>query len=329
VQVAAITATSEATRAVRVTSGANHSCALLDNNNVKCWGVNNFRQLGSPANAVPFSNVPVDVPNLSNNITQLASKSDHTCGIHADGKVSCWGANSYGQLGDGTVAPFKGAVDVVGLGADARQISAGVSHTCALIAGGGVKCWGSNEFGQLGNGNSTTSSKPVSVVGLSRPASEISVGGYHSCARLDNNDIYCWGRGTKGQLGNGSNQSSVNAVKVSPIAGIRYASVLLTKVAGHSNFQGTFVATPPREGKISSQCNTNASLTVTIVQDGQTVTKKLKKKLKPSGSTKCTARFSERSITKSMGSATVTLKGSYIGTSTMPGASFTQVYTNP
>jgi alpha-tubulin suppressor-like RCC1 family protein len=328
-QVAGITAVSEATRATRVASGANHSCALMDNNNVKCWGVNNFRQLGTPTNAVPSSNIPVDVPGLPNNITQLASMADHSCGIHSGGAVSCWGANSYGQLGDGTVAPFKGAVDVAGLGADARQISAGVSHTCALIAGGGVKCWGSNEFGQLGNGNATTSSKPVSVIGLSRPASEVSAGGYHSCARLDNNEIYCWGRGTKGQLGNGGNSNSLNAVKVQPVGGVRYASVLLTKVAGHSNFQGTFVASPPRAGKISEQCRTNAQLTVTIVQDGVTTTKKFKKLLKPSGTTKCTARFSERAITKSTGSATVTLRGTYIGTSTMPGASFTQVYVNP
>lgn len=329
VQVSVITAASEATRATRVVSGANHSCALLDNNNVKCWGVNNYRQLGTPANAVPFSSTPVDVPGLSNNITQLASMADHSCGIHSGGAVSCWGADSFGQLGDGTVAPFKGAVDVNGLGGDARQVSTGVSHTCALVAGGGVKCWGSNEFGQLGNGNTTTSSKPVSVIGLSRPASEISAGGYHSCARLDNNDIYCWGRGTKGQLGNGGNTSSPNAVKVLSLGGVHYASVQLTKVAGHSNFQATFVAVPPRAGNIKEQCRTNASLTVTIVQDGNTQTKKFKQLLKPSGSTKCTTRFFDRSITKSMGSAVVTLKGSYIGTSTMPGASFTQAYTNP
>jgi hypothetical protein len=204
-----------------------------------------------------------------------------------------------------------------------------VSHTCALIAGGGVKCWGSNEFGQLGNGNSTTSAKPVSVIGLSRPASELSVGGYHSCARLDNNDIYCWGRGTKGQLGNGGNTSSLTAVKVLSLGGVHYSSVLLSKVAGHSNFQATFVAVPPRSGKISDQCKTNANLTVTVVQDGATVTKKLKQRLKPSGSTKCTARFAVHAITKTMGSANVTLKGSYNGTATMPGASFTQVYANP
>jgi alpha-tubulin suppressor-like RCC1 family protein len=329
VQVAVITAASPATRATRVVSGANHSCALLDNNNVKCWGMNNFRQLGTPTNTVPYSSTPVDVPNLSNNITQIASMSDHTCGIHAGGAISCWGADSYGQLGDGTVAPFKGAVDVVGLGTEARQISTGVQHSCALIKGGGIKCWGSNANGQLGNGTLTASSKPVSVIGLSRPAVEVSAGGYHSCARLDNNQIFCWGAGTKGQLGNSTNTSSPTPVMVASLGGVHFASVRLTKVAGHANFQATFVAVPPRAGTIKDQCKTNAHLTVTIVQDGATVTKKLTQRLKPSGSSKCTARFFERSITKSVGSAEVTLRGSYIGTSSMPGASFTQLYANP
>ena len=121
----------------------------------------------------------------------------------------------------------------------------------------------------------------------------------------------------------------MTAVKVQPIGGVRYASVLLSKTGGQSNFQGTFVVSPPRAGKIAEQCRTNARLTVTIVQDGVTVVKKFKKLLRPSGTTKCTARFSERAITKSMGSATVTLRGNIIGTSTMPGASFTQVYANP
>lgn len=328
-QVAGITAASEATRATRVVSGANHSCALMDNNNVKCWGVNNFRQLGTPANAVAFSTLPTNVPDLPNNITQLASMADHSCAIHENDKITCWGANSFGQLGDGTVAPFKGAVGVAGLHGSARQVSTGVSHTCALVAGGGIKCWGSNEFGQLGNGTAITSTTPVSVIGLSRPATEISVGGYHSCARLDTTDIYCWGRGTKGQLGNGGNSNSVTAVKVQPPGGVRYASVLLSKADGQSNFQGKFVASPPRAGKIAEQCRTNARLTVTISQAGSTIIKKFKKLLKPSGTTKCVARFSERAITRSMGSAIVTLRGTYIGTRTMPGASFTQEYVNP
>jgi alpha-tubulin suppressor-like RCC1 family protein len=327
-QVAVLTGASAATRASQVVSGANHSCALLDNRNVKCWGVNNVRQLGTPTNSVAWVNSPVDVPALTNNVTQLASKADHTCAIHANGDVSCWGADSYGQLGDGTVAPFKGAVKVAGLGADARQVSTGVAHTCSLIKGGGVKCWGSNEFGQLGNGTATTSSKPVSVIGLPRPANEISAGGYHSCARLDNGSIYCWGRGTKGQLGNDKKASSLTAAPVVEVAGPHYSGVKLHKTSGHSNFSATLVVRPPQPGSISKRCKTRASVTVTVVQDGVTHTKKIHKKLRSSGSSKCVARLSYRSISKSVSPATLTIKSSYKGNSSLPGGQLTQTYLN-
>lgn len=330
VQVGVITGASAATRASQVVSGANHSCALLENKNVKCWGVNNFRQLGSPALSVASSNTPVDVPSLANDITELASMADHTCAVHADDSISCWGADPYGQLGDGTVAPYKGPVSVDGI-SSARQVSTGISHTCALIAGGAVKCWGSNEFGQLGNGTTTTSAKPVSVIGLARPATEITTGGYHSCARLDTGSIYCWGRGSKGQLGDGSTSSSSTPRRVTDFGGIHFASVSVPHAASSggsasSDFRATVVALPPRAGKLSQQCRTNAHLTVTIVQDGVTTTKKLRKRFGRSGQTKCSARFSVNGITKSASAATLTLKGSYIGNSGMPGASYTQTY---
>lgn len=330
VQVAVITGAGAGTQADQVVSGSGHSCALLVNNNVKCWGVNNFRQLGSPTNTVASSNTPVDVPSLSNNITELASLGDHTCAEHADDTISCWGANPYGQLGDGTVAPFKGAVKVDGI-SNSRQVSTGISHSCALVAGGAVKCWGSNEFGQLGNGTTTTSSKPVSVIGLSRPASEITVGGYHSCARLDTGSIYCWGRGSKGQLGDGTTSSSSVPRRVADFGGVHFASVSMPHAASSdgvqsSDLRATVVALPPRAGKLSQQCRTNAHLTATIVQAGVTTTKRLVKRFSRSGQTKCTARFSVNQITKSAAPATLTLKGSYKGNSGMPGASYTQAF---
>ncbi len=327
VQVATITGASGATRATQVVAGASHNCALLVNDNVKCWGLNNYRQLGSPALSVGSSSTPVDVPNLANNITQLASMADHTCAIHQTDTITCWGANAYGQLGDGTVAPYKGAVAVDNLGGDARQVSTGVNHTCALISGGRVKCWGDNTYGQLGTGNTTASSKPVSVIGLTRPVSEITAGGYHSCARLDTGAIYCWGRGTKGQLGNATAENKLTPTAVDREGGIRFANVRLAKGSGHSTFYGTVVATPVRNGKLSTQCRTNAKLTVSVFQDGATVQRRLKQRLRPSGSTKCTARFSYRSITRSVGAATLTLSASYHGTDQMPGSSLSQTFT--
>lgn len=338
-QVAVITGLTTGTRAVQVVSGANHSCALLANDNVKCWGVNNFRQLGTPTNTVPAVNSPVDVPNLANNISELASLADHTCALRSTGSVACWGADSYGQLGDGTVAPFKGPVTVDGLNGPAREVSTGVGHSCALVRGGAVQCWGSNEFGQLGNGTKITSAAPVSVIGLSRPATEISAGGYHTCARLDNAQIFCWGRGSKGQLGDGGHAASSTPRLVQAFGGLHFASVAMRHVAtgggsARSDFRATAVALPPRAGNISRQCRTSVKLTVTVLQDGVTTTKRRSARFRRSGKSgsnkaKCTARFSIRRITRSASPSTITLKGSYRGSSTMPGASFTQVVNLP
>lgn len=328
VQAAVITGAAAATQATQVVSGANHSCALMANKNVKCWGLNNFRQLGTPTNSVPSMNSPVDVPNLANNITELASMADHSCALHASDEISCWGANPYGQLGDGTIAPFKGAVTVSGI-SNAREVSTGVSHSCALVAGGAVKCWGSNEFGQLGNGTLVTSSKPVSVIGLARPATEIAVGGYHSCARLDTGELYCWGRDNKGQLGDGSTSDSPVPRRVQDVGGVHFAAVGLTAMGAATDFRAKVVALPPRLGRLSSQCRTNAHLKIMIVQGGVTYSKRLIKRFRRSGQTKCSASFKAEAITSAIGPATMTLKGSYKGNSGMPAASFSQVYNLP
>jgi alpha-tubulin suppressor-like RCC1 family protein len=318
--------TSLSTTATQVVSGANHSCALLTNKNVKCWGANNFRQLGSTASTVPSSTLPVDVPDLANDVKQLGSSNDHTCAIRTNGDVICWGANSFGQLGDGTVSPFKGTVAVDSLAGNAKEITTGAAHSCALMTNGTVKCWGANTYGQLGTGTTTNSATAVSVAGLPRPAVAVSAGGHHTCARLDDNSIRCWGRNDKGQLGDNSRTNSSTPVAVAAAAGPSYAKVKVQKGDGHSNFVGLFVVRPPVPGDLEKRCVGKTISTVSVTQGGVRHSKGLRSKLRVSG-TKCVASLRVNNVSNSEAPADVYIRSSFAGNSRLPAAKFTQSYT--
>jgi alpha-tubulin suppressor-like RCC1 family protein len=137
-------------------------------------------------------------------VRALATGEYHTCALTDTGGVKCWGDNEFGQLGDGTTTDRTTPVPVVGLSSGVRAIAAGGSHTCALTDAGGVKCWGDNEFGQLGDGTKIDRTTPVEVVGLSRGVRAIAAGGSHTCALTDTGGVKCWGWNWDGQLGDGT-----------------------------------------------------------------------------------------------------------------------------
>lgn len=120
---------------------------------------------------------------------QISSGYTHSCARLSDGTTGCWGANDYGQLGNGTASGSSAAV-VSGL-SGATAISAGGYHTCASLPNGSVSCWGHNGSGQLGDGTTTNSTAPVTVSGLSG-ATAISAGSYQTCALLSNGTVSCW-----------------------------------------------------------------------------------------------------------------------------------------
>jgi alpha-tubulin suppressor-like RCC1 family protein len=139
-----------------------HACALTAGGDVWCWGENLSGELGDGTNQ--SSPLPVKVAGLEADIQAIAVGGSHTCALTKAGGVMCWGGNAGGQLGDGTTADRTSPVEVAGLSSGAVAIAAGSSHTCAMLADGSVKCWGTNAQGQLGNGANTDSSTPVSVV---------------------------------------------------------------------------------------------------------------------------------------------------------------------
>jgi alpha-tubulin suppressor-like RCC1 family protein len=173
------------------------SCAVV-NNGARCWGSNNYGQLGNGTMA--GSATAAAVAGLSTGVTGIAVGKSHACAI-VNGGVQCWGANFNGQLGNGTLTNSSSPVAVSGLSSAVTAIAAGANHTCAIVSGG-VQCWGYNLDGELGNGTTAPSTiAPVAAIGLSSGVVAISAGYYHTCALLNGGAEKCWGSDQYGQLG--------------------------------------------------------------------------------------------------------------------------------
>ena len=140
----------------------------------------------------------------------IAAGEDHTCAIKADGTVRCWGEGSGHRLGYGNNGDRSTPTATASLGTNrtAVDITAGDTHTCAVLDDGTVSCWGSNAFGELGDGTTTTRTTPTQTLSLGRPAVAIEAGIDFTCALMDNGSIMCWGRNHYGQLGRGYSNSS-------------------------------------------------------------------------------------------------------------------------
>jgi alpha-tubulin suppressor-like RCC1 family protein len=136
-------------------------------------------------------------------VAAIAAGGLHTCALTSGGGVLCWGVGSDGQLGDGGSAQSSVPVAVSGLSSGVAAIAAGGQHTCALTAAGGVRCWGDNSAGQLGNGDRADRSVPVPVAGLSSGVAALAAGAGHGCALDSGGGVQCWGDNAWGQLGDG------------------------------------------------------------------------------------------------------------------------------
>jgi alpha-tubulin suppressor-like RCC1 family protein len=209
------------TGVIEISSGNLHSCAHLSDRSAKCWGSNDYAQLGDGAGTARPE--PVDVIGLGGAISDLDAGGGHGCAVINPGAVKCWGENSYGQTGFVLWGiPTWSPESVSGLEVGVRSVDANGSSTCAVTDAGAVKCWGNNTFGQLGNGSNVSTSAPVDAFGLSGGTADVSLGMNHGCALSTAGGLRCWGVGTDGQLGSGSPTNSATPVEVLSLsAGVR------------------------------------------------------------------------------------------------------------
>jgi alpha-tubulin suppressor-like RCC1 family protein len=175
-------------KATAVSAGGGHTCALLSDATVKCWGANQSGQLGDGTRTGRLT--AVAVRGLAG-VTGVSASYGTTCASLADGTARCWGGNEAGQLGDGTTTARSLPVAVQGL-TGVVSVSTDGNTTCAVLADHTVKCWGDNTLGTLGNGTYVGSLAPVGVAGLS-DITAIKVGNAKVCALHANGTVSCWG----------------------------------------------------------------------------------------------------------------------------------------
>jgi alpha-tubulin suppressor-like RCC1 family protein len=218
----------EAREGVQLVGGFMHTCALFPDGRVKCWGFNNYGQLGlgdgdargDQPNEMG-DNLPAIDLGTGNTVEAIAAGAYHTCALLNDGRVRCWGANEWGQLGLGDVKnrgddpnEMGDNLPAIDLGTDktAVAIAAGSAHTCALLNDDRVRCWGANTWGQLGLGDETNrgddpnemgDNLPAIDLGTGKTAVAITAGSAHTCARMSDSRVKCWGDNEHGQLGLG------------------------------------------------------------------------------------------------------------------------------
>lgn len=186
--------------AARIALGGPHSCALALDGTVACWGRGDHGELGDGEFHDDAPNglaTPVAVSGLAG-VASITAGLYHTCALlAADDSIVCWGGGNDGQLGDdvfhtgldaGVATPQ--AVALAGV----LQVAAGGNHTCALLSGGTVQCWGDNLFGQLGDGSQNKSATPLAVPGLSG-VQQLAVGKFQTCALMPGGTVQCWGSG--------------------------------------------------------------------------------------------------------------------------------------
>lgn len=213
----------------RTFAGGYHTCGLTPLGDAWCWGWNAEGQVG--ANSAAFSiPTPTAVAAGGTRFTTLAMGESHSCGLTSAGAAWCWGGNGRGESGRDTAGPdLTSKVPVlVSTSLAFTSIDAGTLHTCALTADGTAYCWGSREFGQLGDGSTTGVAVTPVAVNTTERFTQIAAGGFTTCGVTTVQHVLCWGAGAAGSLGNGTTTVAQSTpVVTTPVLNARRVAVSL------------------------------------------------------------------------------------------------------
>ena len=196
----------------QISAGGCHTAAVRTSGSAWTWGCNSYGSLGD--NTATSRSSPVSVVGGFTDWCQVSGGRWHTAAVRSNGSAWSWGRNVYGVLGDNTITSRSSPVSVVGGFTDWCQISAGGFHTAAVRSNGSAWSWGYASGGQLGNGNITARSSPVSVVGGFTDWCKISAGGVSSSAVRSSGSAWSWGCNFNGQLGDNTVANKNSPVSV-------------------------------------------------------------------------------------------------------------------
>lgn len=210
------------TDVVQISAGMSHTCVLKTNNDVRCWGSNQWGQLGNGTTV--SSTQDILVSGLGGTVSSIAAGNSYTCALLSTGAVKCWGGIN------GTTSP----TDIAGWGSGVTQLSAGTSYVCALKNTATIECFGNNDEGQLGNGNTTYQASPVVVSGITT-ATKVAAGNVNTCAILTGGAAKCWGYNFYGSVGDGTTTDRLTPANVSGLG----SGVVDISTSGAANGVGT------------------------------------------------------------------------------------------
>jgi alpha-tubulin suppressor-like RCC1 family protein len=203
---------------LQVAGGLGHTCVLLGDRGVKCWGSGTLGRLGyGNGDTIGDDESPAAAGyvDVGGRVRQIVAGSIHTCALLENGRVRCWGAGTFGALGYGNTDTIgddesPASAGFVDVGGSVVALAAGNHTTCAVLVGGRVRCWGTGEYGVHGYGHTATigdDETPASVGDVNTGdgnVGEIAVGFLHVCVTIIDGGVRCWGRASTGALGYGN-----------------------------------------------------------------------------------------------------------------------------